>query len=222
MMAVLKHHENIDGSGYPFGLHKVEMSQAAQILPIAEVVGTRLEKTSFDGVSRLEVALKFNLQKYDAEMVSYLTVLYVHDDDSSEEAATLKLVSLPHIHRQINHICLAFVFWKRLLGNIQIRARSPSAYIHQRLSSLSQATREAGINTADQASITASIGEDEKCLAELNEINQETLSQILEVVFEVRRRWPLYREDNTDIGHVVSGWMEHMQGLLLEERERVK
>jgi hypothetical protein len=90
------------------------------------------------------------------------------------------------------------------------------------LSSLSQATREAGINTADQASITASIGEDEKCLAELNEINQETLSQILEVVFEVRRRWPLYREDNTDIGHVVSGWMEHMQGLLLEERERVK
>ena len=62
------------------------------------------------------------------------------------------------------------------------------------------------------------IESDKKCLAELNQINLETLRQMNEVVHEVQRRWPAYQADMTPIGKVVSGWMEHVQGLLLKQK----
>lgn len=219
--AVMRHHEYIDGSGFPFGLMGIEMGQDAKILSIAEVAATRLEQEALDGIPRLEVVLKFNMQKFDPALLGFLSVLYEREAGSVEdEPQTVTLVSLLHIHNQINSISLALVFWQRLLGDIQIRPRSPSAYIQQRLKSLSQATREAGINTSDRDSVTTGIGDDEKCLVDLNQINQETLRQIMEIVFEVQRRWPNYQTDVTGVGKVVSGWMEHMQGLLLDERER--
>lgn len=227
--AVLKHHEMIDGSGYPFGLHGIEMGKIAQILSIAEVAGTRLEQEAMDGVPRLEIALKLNMQKFDAGLLGFLSVLYEHepvlyelDSERHEEkyVVTPAQVSVPFLHNQINNIGLALVFWKRLLGDTQIRARSPSAYIHQRLTSLSQASREAGINPSDKLSVTAGIEHDGKSLLELGQINQEALQQITETVFEVQRRWPTYQSDLTPVGKVVSGWMEQMQGLLLKECER--
>lgn len=218
--AVMRHHEYIDGSGYPFGLMGSEMGLQAKILSIAEMTATKLELEALDGVPRLEVALKFNLQKFDPELLTYLSVLYEHEADSQAEPKTVALVSLKQLHNQINNIRLAIDFWRRLLGDTQIRPRSPSAYINQRLNSVSRATREAGINTADKSSVTNNIGDDEKCLAELNQINQETLRQITEIVFEVQRRWPNYQEDVSAVGKVVNGWMEHMQDLLLEKQER--
>jgi len=229
--AVMRHHESVDGSGYPFGLRGIEMGQAAQILAIAEVAGTKLEQEALDGVPRLEIALKLNMQKFDAKLLGYLSVLYGHKPvlyDYEYESGNLKeyvaltsaQVSVPYIHNQINNIGLAIVYWQRLLGETQVRPRSPSAYIQQRLHDLSLAAREAGINPADKFSVTAGIEHDEKSLVELKQINQEALQQITETVFEVQRRWPTYQSDHTPVGKVVSSWMEHMQGLLLEQRER--
>lgn len=227
--AVLKHHESVDGSGYPFGLRGIEMGQAGQILSIAEVAGSKLEQEALDGVPRLEVALKLNMQKFDATLLGYLSVLYEREavaaDETAEQVdenlnASLAQVSVPYLHNQINNIGLALVFWQRLLGQTEIRARSPSAYIQQRLRSLAQASREAGINPSDKVSVTAGIEHDEKSLAELKQINQEALQQITETVFEVQRRWPTYQADLTPVGRVVSGWMEQMQRLLLQECER--
>jgi HD-GYP domain-containing protein (c-di-GMP phosphodiesterase class II) len=229
--AVMRHHESIDGSGYPFALRGIEMGQAAQILSIAEVAGTKLEQEALDGVPRLEIALKLNMQKFDAKLLGYLSVLFGHEPVLKEyeyesgnineyAAASAPQLSVPYIHNQINNIGLAIVYWQRLLGNTPVRPRSPSAYIQQRLNDLSLASREAGINPADKFSVTAGIEHDEKSLIELKQINQEALQQITEIVFEVQRRWPAYQADRTPVGMVVNGWMEHMQGLLLELRER--
>lgn len=217
--AVMNHHEFIDGSGYPFGLMGIEMGQLSTILSIAEVAATKLDQEAKDGIARLEVALKFNLSKFDPTLLGYLSPLYEHRTEQGELVNTQTIISEPQLHKQINNIVMAVVYWQRLLGNTPIRTRSPSAYIHHRLASLSQARREAGINTSNQISVTDAIGGDAKCMVELDQINQETLRQILEVVFEVQRRWPTYQADMTDVGKVVSSWMEHIQGLLLEERE---
>lgn len=173
-----------------------------------------------DGVPRLEVALKLNLQKFDAALLGYLSVLYEHSESLSEEdlAVATSHVSVQQIQNQIDHIVLVLMLWKRLLGETPIRPRSASAYIHQRLNSLAQASREAGINLADKAGVTAAMQDDKKVLAELNQINRETLRQMHEIVFEVQRRWPTYKTDVTPIGKVVSGWMEHIQGLLLKQK----
>jgi len=218
--AVMRHHEAVDGSGYPFGLLGVEMGHAAKILSIAEVAGTKLEQEAMDGVPRLEVALKLNMQKFDANLLGMLSVLYEHNAVGVEEDTIVSTphVSVPQIHTQIDHILMVLVFWKRLLGDIPIRPRSASAYINQRLNSLAQSSREAGINLEDKMGVTAAIESDKKCLAELNQINLETLRQMNEVVHEVQRRWPAYQADMTPIGKVVSGWMEHVQGLLLKQK----
>ena len=218
--AVMRHHEYIDGSGFPFGLMGVEMGQLSKILSLAEIVATCLDREAQDSVARLEVVLKFNLTKFDPVMLSYLSPLYEHGAEGNEESNTLTFVSEPYLNNQINNIRLALVYWQRMLGNIAIRPRSASAYIHKRLNSLLQATREAGINTLDKNSVTNAIGGDPKCMVELNQINKETLRQIMEIVFEVQRRWPTFQSDMTDVGKVVSSWMEHMQELLLEEREK--
>lgn len=217
--AVLNHHEFIDGSGYPFGSVGIEMGQLSTILSIAEFAATKLDQEAVDGIARLDVALKFNLGKFDPALLGYLSPLHEHRSGPGELENVHTLISEPQLHNQINNIVMAIVYWQRLLGTTPIRARSPSGYIHQRLSSLSQATREAGISTTNQNSVTDAIGGDEKCMVELDQINKETLRQITEVVFEVQRRWPTYKADMTDVGKVVSSWMEHMQELLLEERE---
>ena len=218
--AVMNHHEFIDGSGFPFGLVGIEMGQLSTILSIAEFAATKLDQEAVDGVARVEVALKFNLGKFDPALLGYLTPFYEHRTEQGDLDNTHTIISEPQLHNQINNIVMAIVYWQRLLGSMPIRTRSPSAYIHQRLASLSQATREAGISISDQNSVTDAIGGDAKCMEELDQINKETLRQITEVVFEVQRRWPSYQDDMTDVGKVVCSWMEHVQGLLLEERER--
>lgn len=216
--AVMRHHESIDGSGFPFGLLGIEMGEAAKILSLAEIAATRLEQEALDGTYRLEVVLKFNRQKYDSRLLDFLSVLYLHEEKTQDDMVPDRMVDLPRLHSQIHNIGLAFAFWKHLLGDVQIRARSPSAYIHQHLSSLSQATREVGINTLDKASIIDSLVDDKKSLDELEQINKETLRQIMEIAFEVQRRWPAYESDPTPVGKIVCRWMEGMQGLLLEKK----
>ncbi|MGV8933574.1 MAG: HD-GYP domain-containing protein [Gallionellaceae bacterium] len=215
---VMRHHENIDGSGYPFGLRGSEMGAAAKILSLAEVAASRLEQEALDGIARLEILLKFNRQKYDPQLLAYLAVLYVHEAVNTDDMMAERMVDLLQMHNQIHNIGLAFVFWKHLLGDEQIRARSPSSYIHLRLSSLAQATREVGINTLDKTSIIDSLLEDKKSLEELEQINKETLQQIKEVVYEVQRRWPAFTSDPTPVGKIVCVWMECMQGLLLQQQ----
>lgn len=217
--AVMRHHEYIDGSGYPFGLMGIEMGKLAKILSIAEMAASKLALEAMDGVPRLEVALKFNLHKFDPELLGYLSVLYEYDRNKAEAERTIVPVELQHLHSQINTIWLAFEFWRRLLGDIQIRPRSPSAYIHQQLESLLQATREVGINIADKTSVTRNIDGDENCLSELNQINLEILRQITEIVLEVQRRWPNFLEDCTEVGKIVKDWIEYMQSLLLVKRK---
>ena len=170
--AVLNHHEFIDGSGYPFGLVEIEMGQLSTILSIAEFAATKLDQEAVDGIAKLDVALKFNLGKFDPALLGYLSPLYEHRIGPGELEDVRTPISEPQLHNQINNIVMAIVYWQRLLGTTPIRARSPSGYIHQRLSSLLQATREAGISMTNQNSVTDAIGGDEKCMVELDQINK--------------------------------------------------
>lgn len=220
--AVMRHHECIDGSGYPFGLVGSEMEEADMILSLAELVATKLDQEVLDGKPHLEIALKYNLQKFHPALLKHLTMLYEHNELDTGEVPTLDLADVALLQQQIRHIFLAIEFWKRLKGDIPIRLRSPSVYIQQRLLNVAQAAREAGINIANAVSVIEGLEGDESCLQDLYQVNLETLNELREIVFEVQRRWPQYPADLTAIGAAVNGWMEYMQELLLEKRERVK
>ena len=104
--AVMRHHESIDGSSYPFSLMGIEMGQAAKILSIAEVAGTKLEQEALDGIPRLEVALKLNMQKFDTDLFNFLSVLYEHASVGPEGdlLAGAAHLSVQQMHHQMNNI----------------------------------------------------------------------------------------------------------------------
>ncbi len=219
--AVMRHHECIDGSGYPFGLMGSELGELAKILSIAELAINRLDEETRDGKQHLALSLKFNQQKYDAELNAFLAVLLGHGSVDTSEVPTLELVNPEVIRDQLRKIDLALEFWSRLIGDLPPRPRSPSGYVQQRLASLGKATREAGIDVSDGGGVLKNLDGDEASLAELYQVNEETISQITETLFEVQRRWPNFQEDQTAVGKAVTGWMEYIQELLLEKRERV-
>jgi PAS domain S-box-containing protein len=75
---VLQHHERMDGSGYPRGLHGDEIEMAARILAVADVVEAMVSHRPYRPALGLEAAadeLRSHPEKYDAETVSAFLAL---------------------------------------------------------------------------------------------------------------------------------------------------
>lgn len=66
--AVAEHHERIDGSGYPAGKSKDELSLAGQVLAVGELVGGITERY---GLDYLEVVLKAQSRKLHGGLVMH-------------------------------------------------------------------------------------------------------------------------------------------------------
>lgn len=75
--AILEHHENFDGSGYPYGLRGEDISVAARILSVAECYDSVLSDRPYRGAFPPEEALQM-IQSgsgilYDPEVVQHFT-----------------------------------------------------------------------------------------------------------------------------------------------------
>jgi len=74
----MKHHENIDGSGYPQGLKGDEIPQIARLIRVAESYVSLSSKRSYRGAMDKETAvntLKEQPGLYDTEVVDALDKL---------------------------------------------------------------------------------------------------------------------------------------------------
>ena len=69
---VVHHHEYLDGSGYPHGLHASEISDLVRIITIADVFGALIERRSyrppFSGSAAFQVLLDMG-PKLDKDLV---------------------------------------------------------------------------------------------------------------------------------------------------------
>ena len=71
----MKHHENIDGSGYPHGLKGDEIPQVARLIRVAESYMSLSSKRSYRGAMDKETALETLKEQpgiYDQEVVEAL------------------------------------------------------------------------------------------------------------------------------------------------------
>lgn len=221
LSAVEQHHERMDGSGYPCGLNGGEINRHGRILSMAEAVADKLDKCTTRIETALEFMLKLNAHQFDGHLLSIMSSLFAHADGGTrQQGIVITPASVPDIHHEIEKIGLALNYWQRLLDKTHASPRSAAAFIQQRLARLGLASRAAGINPADKRSLTAGIEQDEAGLAEVEQLSSEALQQVMETVFEVQRRWPAYQSDRSEQGEVVSGWMEHMEELLLSAEER--
>lgn len=75
---VLQHHERMDGSGYPRGLHQDEIDVAARILAVADVVEAMISHRPYRPALGLQAAaeeLRAHPEKYDAAVVKAFLAL---------------------------------------------------------------------------------------------------------------------------------------------------
>ena len=73
--AVLMHHENMDGSGYPDGLTEGQISKVARIIHVVESFIAQISRRNYKGIFDKETAiseLRNSPEKYDPEIVAVL------------------------------------------------------------------------------------------------------------------------------------------------------
>jgi HD-GYP domain-containing protein (c-di-GMP phosphodiesterase class II) len=81
--AVEKHHECLNGSGYPRNLAGDAISPLGRILGLAEVVSAMFAPASVAPEMRLSVLLRMNMHRYDALLIKRVMLLLRPDHDAT-------------------------------------------------------------------------------------------------------------------------------------------
>jgi putative nucleotidyltransferase with HDIG domain len=83
--AIVEHHERLDGSGYPFGLHGDQMSKMGRIVAVADVYDALTTDRPYRKAMGLNAVIEFMKQnsgdRFDAECVEALTVIAARKND---------------------------------------------------------------------------------------------------------------------------------------------
>jgi len=210
-MAVLEHHERMDGTGYPRGLAGAQISPLGRILLLAEVVSAFFEKNTETPGQQLSLALRLNHRKFPSELVGYVLPLLQDDADHHNEQ------NLP-VGDRVNALAAtladAFRQWEQAktensTAQNQPLRDGPASFIEERLRSLQRALIEAGAHPEYQAELLKQLSEDPDESAEFAYVIQEALWQLESIVNGCQRRWPDELEKKkTPDAVLVAGWCE--------------
>jgi len=182
--AVLEHHERMDGSGYPRGLHSENISRLGQILAVAE-----LAAKAFDSADnklpwkKLDVMLKLNSRKYGSGLIGHLNIFRDNASDTNLNGQeTAQLVE------QVNLIAKLFDDFNRHSGPAN---RDPVFHFAQtRLAELQLSLFEAGFDPRNPHALTQMIMDDPSCTAEYAPLLGEAIWQFNSLILEISRQWP--------------------------------
>lgn len=119
-IAVLEHHERMDGSGYPRGLPGAEISPMGRILLLAEVVTAFYEKYTDMPAQRLSLVLRLNHRKFPAALVAH--VLPLLQEDVTRDSALMPLGADAPV--QIDTLAGAFEQWEQLKAALPPRRQA--------------------------------------------------------------------------------------------------
>jgi hypothetical protein len=84
LLAVLDHHERLDGTGYPAGKKAEEITFSGQVLAVAEVTASRFnEDFECEDLLGLELLLNINQKKLNHKLCSHVNVFTQFIDDQT-------------------------------------------------------------------------------------------------------------------------------------------
>jgi hypothetical protein len=88
-VAILQHHEKLDGSGYPSGLRGAQIGTLARIVSIADACASIHARAGCN--ERLSTLMRLNRQKYDPKLLDllYKGLGHLATEDAVGEMATL-------------------------------------------------------------------------------------------------------------------------------------
>src|SRR5690606_28654652 len=88
-VAILEHHERMDGSGYPRGIPGAQISALGRMLLLAEVVAAIYEKYEEMPALQLALVLRLNHRKFPPALSVHLLPLL--DDERARDSALMPI-----------------------------------------------------------------------------------------------------------------------------------
>lgn len=226
-MAVLEHHERMDGSGYPRNVTGEHISQLGRILMVSEVATAFYDKYPGDMPAlRLSLTLRLNRRRFDAVISGHVlrmlqnspelaTALDYSDTDTVPLAAEVRH-SLVILTMLIDH-------WKRCSAQLPEKwQREPSGragvYLDIRMASLENSLAEAGSLPTQQMSVMHLMKDEPALLTEQAVINREALWQLEASIHNCLRRWPQVLDKGDVVAQAVMEWVTQAQAVLAGRR----
>lgn len=209
-VAVLEHHERMDGSGYPRGLMGADITPMGRILLLAEVVAAFYEKYEDMPAQRLSLVLRLNHRKFPSGLVAHILPLL--KEEVTRESALMPLGN--DAPRQIDLLAEAFAYWDRLKASVppadaaKAVAGSAFAFTDARLQALQKALVEAGSHPLQQNEMMAQLQGDAMGMAEVALVGREALWQLQSILNASHRRWPRLSERSTPEDAAVADWCD--------------
>lgn len=190
-VAVLEHHERMDGTGYPRGLLGKDISPMGQILLLSELVTAFYEKYLDSPAQQLSLVLRLNHRKFPAHLVAYVLALL---NEESQDQPARALPQGEQILVLANQLAKAFAQWELAKASMpQVAAHSavlgPVGYVEESLQTLKRALTEAGAHPDHHAVLLEQLQGDEQGMSELAYVVREALWQLENIVFGCQRRW---------------------------------
>ncbi len=188
-MAVLDHHERLDGSGYPRNIKGNKINPLSQILAVAEVSGSLFGRDGqVNAWAQIEVILKLNPGQFRTDLVGPLSAIAkrVVASTAQENHADIAIIS-----SRLDCISKILADWNQaFLPYRHAQLADCLVYASERLAKLEKALYDAGYNSVGENALTQGVEEDPAGLSELELLVHETGWQLKDTIFEIRRRWP--------------------------------
>lgn len=203
-LAVLEHHERMDGTGYPRGLQGSDLSPLGRILLLAEVVCGFYAKLTEFPAQQLSLMLRLNHRKFPPALVAHVMTLLRPVQAQGMDSEFLQTGAL----RCLEVLSEALQRWdsieKQATGAAQQKAQAPglaavqamardegaAAFVDQRVRSLEKVLAEAGMHPAQQSpALLEQLQGDAPGMAEVAWVGQEALWQLRSIANACLRRW---------------------------------
>ena len=206
-MAVLEHHERMDGTGYPRGLQGADISPLGRILLLAEVVAAFYEKYTDMPAQQLSLVLRLNHRKFPPALVAHVLPLLQEESVRDESLAPLGADAPRHIESVAN----ALAQWQRITQSAPaqaLEADQPLGFVDRRLRALQKVLLEAGAHPRQQTDLLEQLKGDAAGLAEVAFVGREALWQMQAIANACQRRWPPTQEHHQAVDAAVADWCD--------------
>ena len=138
-IAVLRHHERLDGSGYPYCLPGEQIDTVSRYLAVAEFAASLLERNGAD--NRINMKLRLNLKKFDAKAVGILCDLF-----SEVGAAAENLPDVAQLATRLAQVGKLFENWDSFRSTLSPAVIEDISYFDGRLEGLRMMVLEPGFD----------------------------------------------------------------------------
>ena len=212
-VAILEHHERMDGSGYPRGIPGAQISALGRMLLLAEVVAAIYEKYEEMPALQLALVLRLNHRKFPPALSVHLLPLL--DDERARDSALMPIGA--NASRHLETLADAFSEWDRLKASLahpeqftsaQQALVQPLAFIEMRLGALQKVLLESGTDPTQKTALLSQLDGDAIGMAEVAFVGKEAIWQLQSIVRACLRRWPTLQTSSPPADHAAHAWCQ--------------